>query len=560
MGDYSIAVVGLGDVGAQVAVRIARMEPVGNSRVSTLYLCSRDKEKAIAFAKKPIDSKVNLELICLEELADARPDIVINAASVEKEKIPQISGVSIRRCMGIANLELNRKIARNVPENSAYHIITNHPLLLSEDTPLTCGKNPDLVTGSTHLDTLRAREIIKFENKHLNINPSGIFVIGSHDENEMVIATNCLVNGLPLEEMGFLKGKISDIERAVSEEGFVQMKHTKTTSPETAKAAEDFVRAAISGKEYVTAAVLCDFDDIFFKCDNDYGIFEKPRRRLYLSMPVRFRNLKADLPELDWFAKQPHEVKKRFYEIARKQELFMDGLRAEGKISGYAGTARKPHIILQEKVLPSEHDALSVASGKTIAHIRKNGIGIESIAEGIRKIGYIGDEFYVASKKSVLIENKTFEYSDYEGKNGINSVEIYENILYATHSDLGLLVSEGSNLKKVFPGPARSLAKIGQGLFFISKNKIYNVDNLKSPVYEKISGDELVALQSLDGIIVSAEKYGKIHQMEKIGGYFHTTNSIMLPVQRIYCSEPFEDGVAFGTENGVFVYYPGKGI
>lgn len=554
MQEFSVAVVGLGKVGREIAEKAASIKNIGESHLSKIYLCPTGvhtkPEDAALFAKNPLSavkakgSRAEIEVITIDDLLDARPAIVVNSANNSAAN----RGVTDRRIIGINNLELNRKIAKKVHPDSLYLIVSNHPVILAEDSVITCGRDPELTTGLTHIDTLRGRAETEHELRKeaghmpMVLDLSDIFIIGNHDPKKMILATNASVNHLPIRLVGLLKDRFEKIENGVEEAGPLQMQRFGDTNKETAKAVEEVIAAAINGKDYVTAAVLCGPEHTLQK------------RSLYLAMKIRFDDLRA-VPDWEWFNGQDDGVKKRFYSVAKEHELFMDRLRAEGKIKGYAFYKKFPAIALPEKIQDNDSYSILLASGPKIIRIGRTGTEkkeTEMYSEGIRKIGYLQGRFYATFRKSVVLGNEKFSYClDYSGNRGINSVETCKKVLYAAHSELGLLASDGNVLKRIFFKPARNLLKTDGLLFFISKNSIINCESL-SPVYT--GENELATAESIDGVIFAAEAGGELNLIAQ--EKFQRYGKIRLPCQRIYCSGKFENGIAFGTDNGVVVYYP----
>ncbi|MEM4337005.1 MAG: hypothetical protein QXG86_03305, partial [Candidatus Woesearchaeota archaeon] len=341
----SIALIGLGNVGTEISKRIVELKLPRDKKISNLYINTKNFAKAYTFInntlqniKNKVESDINTGIIELEEINSLKPQIVINCASNCLEEIIN------RREMGIRNLELTRKITSYIPRDSLYIIVTNHPLMLSEDAVITNNRDPALTIGLTHIDTLRARAKIrsiikeKPEYKDSSIDLSDIFVIGSHDydpetnENEMILATQSRIGWVMFEDIKFLETRIKEIEDYVAQTAITQKKQLGDTKSDTALAIEDIILSAINEKRAVTAAVLCDFKSDYFSLDKDYDLFQKPSKNLYMSLPIKFKNFKAEFNSIDWFQQQTKQVKERFYKIALKQEMFMNKLREEGKI------------------------------------------------------------------------------------------------------------------------------------------------------------------------------------------------------------------------------------
>ncbi|MBW3022937.1 hypothetical protein KY308_02450 [Candidatus Woesearchaeota archaeon] len=582
-GEYSVAVVGLGDVGREIAERLVQTKIAGDKKISTLYLCSRDKEKARIFSENPLtalkgESEISAEPVTLDELLEANPNIVINCASVPKEKIVFHEGISPRRCMGIANLELNRQIIKKVPRDSLYLIVANHPLVLAEDSVITCKREPELTAGLTHTDTLRVRAAIETEirkdpeYRKIPLDLSDVFVIGSHDENEMVLATACRVNEFFFRDIGILKGKEKEIEKAISEAGPVQMKHFKTTGPETSKAVEDVVTAAITGEGFVSAAVLSKPNN-FSVLYSDFEVHEKFSRMefepMYLSVKTKFKDLAVDRKSggVKELIVQPPEVLKKFYGVVEKQREFMNKLRSEGIIKGW----------VPKKVFPKPADKRNygstidyitlVAAGNSVMAIGPEGIQEEKYVEAVRKVGINNGHLLLGFKRAVSIDSirsRIFKFLDgeYNGVKGINSMLFEKGRVYATHSDLGLLVSEGETLIKKFAGPARSLTKIvhpaSEEVLFISRDSIYSIDDLQNPVYKndcEIIGMD-AAFENMPCMVI-ADKSGKIKVLDKFKNYYYDIKVLDLG-ETIYCVKMYNDNrkVAFGTKEGIITYSP----
>jgi len=328
--NLKVAVIGLGNVGYEVAKHIAMMRPPEGAKYSIkeLILFSTDKKKAdisrqILNGLKETETEISKSHA--STLRDYSPHIAINCAS-----IPEAKKYSDRRKMGELNLQLNREISSALPEDALEIIVSNHVLTLAQDAVSHCKRDPRLTIGCAHVDSIRAGIAIEdmlagcVKGK---LDKSNIFIIGSHDDNEMVLAyRSSTVNGIILDQLKSLSDKFLDIQAYAGLLAHMQIMAMQTTKELTAKAVTDTLNAVLTEKSYVSAGILCDFKGAFFRADPDYFRFEKPREPVYAVMRAGFTGLKAGFvagedksPNISWFISQAGETKRAFYSVAMKQ-------------------------------------------------------------------------------------------------------------------------------------------------------------------------------------------------------------------------------------------------
>ncbi len=335
--NLEVAVVGMGNVGWEVAKFIAMMNPVPEAKhsIGKLLIFSRNREnakisgQALQGLRSGYMKGLDIRSCHTDTLSDFMPHIVINCASK-----PEARQYKDRREMGKANLELNREISSQIPDDALEIIVTNHILTLSQDAVNWCGRNPELTIGCAHVDSIRAGIAVEeylTDSLTGKIDKDNIFVIGSHDDNEMVLAyNNATVNNIRLRELKSLAGQFLNVQEFASLFAHMQVMARNTTSELTAKAVIDTLRAVMTEKDYVSAGVLCDFNSKFFRADPDFFRFEKPDKPVYMAMRTGFNDLKAGFiaggdanPGVRWFAEQAEETKRDFYRIAMRQYEYL---------------------------------------------------------------------------------------------------------------------------------------------------------------------------------------------------------------------------------------------
>ncbi len=340
MNSLNVAVVGIGNVGLEVASQIVDLknEEYWDYEISGLLLISEDQKKLAENAAKLAEKKRNIRISYspLNEINKNNPDIVINCASAKEAR-----NYKDRRKMGEVNLQINRDISSIIPKDALEIIVTNHTLTLPYDAVRFCNRKPELTIGLTHIDSIRARIAVRklldrSIKKEDNLDLSDVFMIGSHDDYEMFLAhATATINNIYFKEFFSLRERKEFIERFATEFAHEQIRTEGTTKHSTAEAVAETLKAACSQNSYVSASVLCNFNHAFFRADPDFFDFEKPEEPLYMNMRTGFNNLKASIraandkkPEMAWFIKQDKETKSKFYKTAIKQHSYTKRLLA----------------------------------------------------------------------------------------------------------------------------------------------------------------------------------------------------------------------------------------
>ena len=558
----TVAVVGIGNVGFEVAKAIAGINLPADAKyaIDNLVLCSTNPErtgtdtKTITGIAQARGTSVSFSP--LEKLADIKPEIIVNCASV-----PGAKKTKNRREMGELNLELNREICRNIPENSLYMIVTNYVARLVQDSILTMERSPEKTIGNSLVDSIRARIMIESYAREASIegklDTSNVFTIGDHDDGKIILATTSTVNGHPVSTLDYLKGRFREIETAAADFAHEQIRARGATGELTALAVVENLEAILENRSTV-CMFLCDFNRQFFnvKLDDDEEEFTRPENEVCMSIMAGFKNLNAGFfpgrPRGDWFARQSAEVKRRFYAIAAEQNRYFLKLVRDGKMQARKKTVTiSPQIIIpKEKPAENYHfyAAVNTPEGGFVYEFVKGKSKAKKLPglEGqIKRIGVIDGELYAATRNSVWFDYNIISGPDYEGIHGINSFVAHRGGFFAAHHELGLLSSaDRKSFRQCFDPPARELIMLGNVPVFASGNAVRYTDGglfFKTP-------DEIVSLATLDDrlcISSSSSVYlpGKTTHIRK---ELENSGSVL-------SSTPFMGGFAVLTEKGIFI-------
>lgn len=557
-----VAVVGLGTVGFSIAQRIASESfPDSVYTIDQLILCSTDLKRTETDMKtisqlKP-SSKMGVSYSSLSKLEKNGPDIVINCAS-----FPEAKKIKNRADMGLLNMVLNRQVCKYTPENALLMIVTNHVLDLQQDAINSCSRKPSKTTGITLVDSIRARSLIEEEARKSAIVPLSIdaCVIGDHDDGDMILSPISLLNNSPLDSYLFMQGKFEEIERRVASLAHEQIKARGNTSPPTAQAVFEMLKAVLNNGHTI-CGVECNFRDTFFREDGDYDSFQKPEDLVTMGIISTFQNLSVSLPSEGhyerWFQNQPTKTRERFYSIAMKRQERIRKLIAHGTIS-----APEKRINVAEFIrLPKSQDE----SYKITLAVNKQGKGfvcetdssgriteVERHKKELRKVGIIEGKVFATTRDSVYFNGKEIKVQgEYQGNRGINSFVKLDSRFFAAHSDLGLLCSENGKEFRIIHGPPAREAIIFNGnVYFASNGSMVKLKDEEFE-YELMSEQEIVSLMPSETMLYVASK----NELSSAPGTFPTQRVVNRNGGFISASK-MENKILLLTERGVTVYSP----
>lgn len=225
---YSIGIIGLGELGKPIAESLSQYYP----DINRVFLYDRNREKAAA-AKRNLDFGGNqdfeVEVETLDNLIKESDLILITAGKAfregdftsEQKKVidllEKVNGLSFRNREGGRGVDYRvRHLAVNLPmiQELAYsfkdktrgkHVIlyTNPPDILSYVFALISGADLNL-SGFSHIDTFRSKNILLpryFQDLGIQVTVSDHTCIGDHGGGVIPVLQGSKVNEIPLEAL-----------------------------------------------------------------------------------------------------------------------------------------------------------------------------------------------------------------------------------------------------------------------------------------------------------------------------------------------------------------------
>ena len=564
MKNLIVGVVGLGDVGFEVAKEISKIQHIPDAKycIEKIVLFSRKKDKAETTKKIIIGLKnPEIEVVAAsnKEISTYMPNIsIICASSDDAKKLVD------RRKMGEVNMKIVEEISSKLPDDCLELIVTNHVLTLPQVIVSSLKRNPELTVGLAQIDSIRARIAIEeyLQQNGIRANPvdtSDVYMIGSHDDNEMVLAySTAKINSIPLREIKSLENEILKIEEFATAFAHEQIALRKTTSELAAQAVVETLKAVLTEKSYVSAGILCNFDDEFFRLDPDYHKFKKPKNPLYMVIRTGFKDLRAGFfagkdrnPDSGWFARQTEETKRRFYEIATKQAEYVER---------FAPQIRRVNFSIVKTSKAEKELELLVAInsfGKgTIYKLDTKSSEkyvVKEIEEPVKRIGLIDEKLYATTTNSVYFEDRKIILKGYKGGYGINSFLPWNGKFFATHHKEGLLRADDAIFYQIFKEPSRELTIFNKFPVFASRNKILTADNPN--IFKTISRENIIALLHFKDDLYAVD-YNAIYKLKGLGQDVFATE--IKEQRNFHSAASFNKGIALLNEDGILVFDPEK--
>ena len=439
-----VGVAGIGAVGWRIAQEIAVLKPTVPYRISQLVLFSRDERKLEVNTNilKGLEPEMKIAGGLIGRIGDFHPDVLIQCASNPEVKT---RGITDRREMGLYNLKIQESVCSQALPDAAIITETNGLETLCQFNVNSLGKNPKRVIGCAEIDAIRARIAIKnILMKYVppggKLDLSGVCTMGTHNDGEIILPDTITVNGLYLKE--WLVNHEISIEDFASQFAHEQVAVNRDTSELAARAMILTLNALLTQSGSVSAATYCNFEDDFFRVDIPKGEDPKkyyelvnlaPKIPVYLVMPVRFKELDAEFADPEFFRAQSFETKKRFLQIAKKQEDYIEKLILTEKIKPPQRRVEIPPAAPAKIERGAEQNyAMFVA----VNHILQRGGIIYDINSAnpekrsvfmqtkkpVKRIGFLDDgDFYAAMTNAVQLEGSEIVYPYYRGNESINS-------------------------------------------------------------------------------------------------------------------------------------------
>ncbi len=563
---FDILIVGAtGQIGKGLADRIARQEWSAGNKIKNCYLTSRDYERAEIAARRAnnISKSVNFIPEVIENLGGIDAKIAVICADANKTKEMSRDMLTIGNIPMIANL---------IPVLTKKHMAITIAANNSTTTPAIGAYyqkkfEPEFLSGIVHVDTLRARGTIRelYKQATGNIIPlealESIFVIGGHNSGEMIPAfCSGKIGEVSLDTIELIKKRYGSIKFDVEKFGERQMKMLGDTNADSVESIILTLDAMINEKSVVCVSRYCDFRDMYFKKDPDYAKLVGdvlPLNPTFQVLPVRFKNLKTEFHDLNWFSGLDFATKSEFYAVAERHLMKINELMKDAENPKRTSIKKLEIEEVSTKnrqfdvVGMNKQDVLATAGNKIFIFEKEGGIGEISFKHPLKKTGRVDSGYYATFEKGFYLldfklnETRKLVYDTNSRGAGLNKVIKFGNDYFASDSAYGVLKGVGSALFQQYDGSARSLTEYSGNMIFINKNKV--VDSRGKELFTNDS--ELVDLLLKDNLLVIPDVAGNIHITD-----FSRDERISLGA-KVYCACLFNAGsreyVALGTEKGV---------
>ncbi len=421
---YSVAVIGTGNIGREVATCI-----VGelNGRFERLFLSNRDAEKADSLKEQLLTKnlekggKIKIEVedyMHLDEILDA--DITVITAGVGPPK----EGEGDRDVTLRTNLPIIRELAKQYKGYKNIVLVVTTPVdTLSHVFSLYSGVNPSQVIGLNQLDTTRLRGFLQerlSQSFQQGITVKKLYVLGGHDTGLMVpIYSNASFDNWPISASPPSPEFLEDCFRSAERAGLNRWKGPlKSTEIDTGGAVVKVIESILDENQIVVASSFMHLNDILGwneKDENDRGLF--------IGYPVKFQGLRSVKQYLELSDSEKQQITR----VYRKMEGIIDNCRKGGMIEGYVTPVEEeaePESIKLHHVKPrlQGHKLFAASGGQVyILDLEQTSQKPETSLNCVNSAAYV-DFSQVDGKPVLLVGTKDVQIWSLEGMGKLEKV------------------------------------------------------------------------------------------------------------------------------------------